>query len=239
MSIADKLKVIAENEQRVYESGYENGYGSFWDGFQQNGNRDNYDYGIMGAGWTDETFRPKHKLKFVGKNTYIFGYSQIVDLKSTMARCGFYELDFTQSTDTNYIFRWSIVKYCPKVITGAKTTINGLFPYAEKLEIIEELVLNANNTNHPRFDCCYELLEMNISGVVQRTLYAKDCSKLITSDAINTIQHLKNCSGTSDEYKYSVNFHADVWARLDALGNNSPNGNTWKEYVVDLGWNVG
>ena len=39
MSIAEKLITIAENEERVYESGKKAAYDRFWDVYQQNGNR--------------------------------------------------------------------------------------------------------------------------------------------------------------------------------------------------------
>ena len=78
MSIADKLTTIAENQQRVYNSGYDMGYqdgfvdaessggidvyNHFWDNYQQNGNRRHYDFAFAGQGWTNETFKPKYPI---------------------------------------------------------------------------------------------------------------------------------------------------------------------------------
>lgn len=88
MSIAEKLVAIAENEQRVYDAGYEKGkaeggnteeaynkgvadgkqaeYDAFWDAYQENGNRTHYQNGFSGACWNSENFKPKYPLVFKG-----------------------------------------------------------------------------------------------------------------------------------------------------------------------------
>lgn len=78
MSIAEKLKTIAENEQWVYNHGYDSGfhygyekalydnkqeYDEFWDTFQDNGNRTDYQCGFGGKGWTKDNFKPKYDIK--------------------------------------------------------------------------------------------------------------------------------------------------------------------------------
>jgi hypothetical protein len=50
--------------------------------------------------------------------------------------------------------------------------------------------------------------------------------------------HLEDYSGTENDGKYSVSFHADVIDRINEAGPVSPNGNTWIEYARDKGWNV-
>ena len=81
--LATKLTVIAENQQDVYDAGYEKGkaeggdtegaynrgvqaeYDRFWNAFQQNGNRNNYRYAFAGSAWTEETLKPKYPIKIV------------------------------------------------------------------------------------------------------------------------------------------------------------------------------
>ena len=67
MSIAAKLVTIALNEQNVYEAGKKVEYDRFWDSYQQNGNRTFYWYAFSGSGWTKETLKPKHTVRF-GRN---------------------------------------------------------------------------------------------------------------------------------------------------------------------------
>ena len=49
-----------------YEKGYTDGkqaqYDEFWDGYQQNGNRNNYNSAFFGHGWTSRTYKPKYPI---------------------------------------------------------------------------------------------------------------------------------------------------------------------------------
>lgn len=67
MSIAEKLTTIAENVQKVYYAGFADGrksqYDEFWDAFQENGNRTDYQWGFGGKGWTKDNFKPKYDIK--------------------------------------------------------------------------------------------------------------------------------------------------------------------------------
>jgi len=66
MSVAEKLKQIAENEQRVYDAGEKKGieteYDRFWDKYQENGAKEYYRYAFAGAGWNNETVKPKYDI---------------------------------------------------------------------------------------------------------------------------------------------------------------------------------
>jgi hypothetical protein len=84
MSIAEKLVTIAENEQRVYDKGFEDGkaeggnteeaynkgvedgkqaeYDAFWNAYQENGNKTIYGYSFAGTGWNSENYKPKYPI---------------------------------------------------------------------------------------------------------------------------------------------------------------------------------
>ena len=54
MSIAEKLNAVAENEKKVYDAGKQAEYNDFWDVYQQNGKRTNYNQAFGNLGWTNE-----------------------------------------------------------------------------------------------------------------------------------------------------------------------------------------
>lgn len=97
MSIAEKLQTIAENEQLVYNAGYEKGksegggsaeYDKLWDTLQENGNRRSYQYAFYNTSltWTDEIYNPKYPIICDNSTAYtatsIFhGNSKITDTK--------------------------------------------------------------------------------------------------------------------------------------------------------------
>ena len=74
MTVAEKLTAIAENEQKVFDAGKKAEYDRFWDAFQNNGNRLNYNYAFcLGTawgqgGWDDTIYNPKYPITVTGQN---------------------------------------------------------------------------------------------------------------------------------------------------------------------------
>lgn len=77
MSIADKLTTIAENEEKVFDAGKTAEYDTFWDSFQQNGNKSSY-WGAF-AYWNDDIYKPKYTIRISGGTNYMFYNSNITD----------------------------------------------------------------------------------------------------------------------------------------------------------------
>ena len=65
-----------------YDEGYADGkqaqYDEFWDGYQEDGNKTNYNNAFFGYGWTSETYKPKYPITVKYGNN-IFQQSQITD----------------------------------------------------------------------------------------------------------------------------------------------------------------
>ena len=121
MSIAEKLQTIAENEQRVYETGYEKGkadsgdaeaaynngfeagkqaeLNGFWDSYQKNGDRSNYDYAF--ANWNADLFKPKYNIQPTACYMMFRGFNshspEAVDLVELLKKNGV-TLDFSKLT---------------------------------------------------------------------------------------------------------------------------------------------
>lgn len=69
MTIAEKILRAKADYDEVYEAGKNSGggadsyYDTFWDAYQENGNRVNYHGAFAGTGWTAKTFKPKHTIR--------------------------------------------------------------------------------------------------------------------------------------------------------------------------------
>ena len=63
MTIAEKLVKVAEDMPKVYEAGQKSEYDRFWDAYQQNGTRTDYQRCFGGLAWTAETLRPKYDIR--------------------------------------------------------------------------------------------------------------------------------------------------------------------------------
>ena len=138
MSIADKLTTIAENEQKVFESGKKAEYDAFWDSYQQNGSRENYYIGFSGNGWTNETFKPKYDIRPTSARQ-MFAQSRITDLKGVLQRLGV-NLDCSNCTNFSSMFNGSSITHIGVIDTRASATANELL-YGANVISVEKVIL--------------------------------------------------------------------------------------------------
>lgn len=168
MSIAEKLQTIAENEQRVYNAGYQKGkaeggdseaaynngfeagkqseYDSFWDVYQNYGNAAYYYDAFSSKRFTDENYNPKY---------------DIICAESINSGCKvFYE---TEITDTKV----SIT--APRELVGIyEPHINEMFRGAKKLKTIRKLIVSPITNYINTFVACTALENIIIEGVIAR-----------------------------------------------------------------------
>ncbi len=127
MSIAHKMTAIAENMPRIYKKGQD----SFWDKYQDNGNRLKYDYAFAGNGWTDEIFSPRYpinaqKIQKMFYNSNITSTKVPIDLTNMIAE---------DSADTMFS-QCPSLKEIPSLTIGRNTVFAGSFDYSYELEKI-------------------------------------------------------------------------------------------------------
>ena len=77
MSISEKLQIIADNTQKVYDAGKQAEYDAFWDTFQNNGARTSYSYTF--TSWRNDCYKPKYPITVRGSAVQMFYYTQIKD----------------------------------------------------------------------------------------------------------------------------------------------------------------
>jgi hypothetical protein len=249
MSIAEKLVTVAENIPKVYNAGYEKGksensdsyYDTFWDNFQLNGERLNYNSACASPTsgmyiWTDVNFIPKFDMTPT-QCAGMFRYSGIVNLKRCLEKAG-RVLDTSQSTNVSEMFSGAnLLEEVPAFDIGMTTAVNQLFAYCRKLKNIYLKNVRPIYSFYTSFTQCNSLEDVVIEGEIGMNFNIQYSPLLTVESAKSIITHLVNYSGTENEFAYSVTFHSDVWVRLDAEGNTAPDGNTWKEYVDNIGWN--
>lgn len=255
MSIAEKLTQIADNTPKVYEAGKKSVYDYYWDARQDHGNRTVYSYGFYRETMMDEWFYPKYDIcptkadwfmrdcraqKGDGTSTTD---TDLFDLVERLEECG-RKMDFSKCTDVTYLFYQAKVSHLPVLnfTSAGASTVNLLF--GGYINTIDKIIVNETNLLTEAFLYASNLQNIVIEGVIAielgtiKSIKLTDCKSLTLASAISFITHLKDYSGTASEGINSIKFHNDVWALLDADGNNSPNGNTWREYIHDLGWTI-
>lgn len=192
MTIAEKMVVIAENEQRVYDAGYAAGqeagggggdteaaynegftdgkkseYDRFWDTFQQKGNAINYGYAFGYDTWTDELFKPKYDI--IIKAHYgggMFAFSKITDLKDKMEAQGV-KLDLSEATAVDYLFRHSEITHIPELdLRKATSMLYAFGDYAKSVTIDKLIVSETTNFSSTTFNTANWLQNITFEGTI-------------------------------------------------------------------------
>jgi hypothetical protein len=250
------VSMVDEVFNRGWDSGYEHGYGegkaeggsdswydTFWDNALNYGGLISGDYLFAGGCWTDETFIPKYDVNPTTAQ-YMFQSSKVTDVVSALEKAG-KTIDFSNCTNFQFLVYGSSVTHIGIVdMTKVSSSANANSVFRgggghslqkiDKVIVSEKYPLGSN-----AFTNCTKLTDIDIEGTITGSFSVINSPKLTVQSAKNIITHLANYAGADKEFTQSVNFHANVWDLLDAEGATSPNENTWREYVNDLGWNVG
>ena len=141
MSIAEKLKTIAENEQKVFDAGKKAEYDRFWDAYQENGNRTSYLCAFGGRAWTDETFKPKYPINKISNATNMFWYSAIAHIDCELDFESRY-LTLTAMFSSAWVERISKFKSYATLIYAA-TTFSGCSKLTD-ISFVEGSVIGTN-----------------------------------------------------------------------------------------------
>ena len=190
MSIAEKLTQIAENEQKVYDAGIEEGkkseYDLFWDTFQSNGNRRYYEYAFAddtngGRKWiSGKTYRPKYPMKPLAAS-YMFrrsglGYEDIA------------KIDFSECKNFDYAFyRYGGSQIFPPIDLRSATSLSNVFNDSTSIKEMEKIKVSENTPYNNTFSGCTGLREVRFEGTIgQNGLNFKD-STLLSRNSIETI----------------------------------------------------
>lgn len=131
----------------VYEAGKKSEYDTFWDNFQANGTRLNYNEGFAGYGWKDSTFKPKYSMKPTTAYMMFRDNLTTIDLVEYCNINGI-TIDFSDCTQADYIFYNSNFIHLGVIDLSAITDIRrlvGAFEYCDTKKV-DLLVLPENIT---------------------------------------------------------------------------------------------
>ena len=170
MSIADKLTQIAENEQAVFEAGKKSEYDTFWDAYQDNGNRTEYTYVFAGVGWTQDLFKPKYDI-IPTIQQGMFSYSKIVDIRPQTIGV---DVDFSKCTSFYYLCSNSTIKYIGVVdcSSAQSASLSYIFSSAKELVSVEKVIMpemDSAGFADKSFENAKKLEHIRIEGVIRRS----------------------------------------------------------------------
>ena len=252
MSAADKLLTIAENVPKVYNAGYEKGKTEgggdsgdnyreeLWGKITQNGTITNCSYLFAGRAWNNDTFELGYNLQPKDAQS-MFSNCGTLDLIDVFEKTG-KTIDFSQCTRVSGLFDSSGVTRIGVVDlskVNTRTYYSKAFYNCKNLTTIEKLIQTQNVAiDSSIFGFTTSLSHIIIEGTIYQN-FTINASPLDLESAKSVLLALENYAGTDKEFDYKIYLSATAWNNLDTDGATSPNGNTWREYVNDIGWNVG
>lgn len=249
MSIAEKLQTIAQNEQRVYNAGYEKGkseggdtetaynqgledgkqseYDRFWDNYQSAGKNPNCDFMFAGQGWVNSLFKPKYDIKPI-RAQYMFNLTAIKgDLFALCEQQGII-IDFSNcqlfnnfAANANGITRFG-------VIDMRKATDNITFINCTSLVTIDKLIVAATTkyTSYA-FEGVTKLENLTVDGTIaQNNFNVKYCTLLSKA----SIESIINCL-SADTSGLTVTLSLTAVKKAFETSSGANDGNTSEEWL--------
>ena len=236
MNIAEKLTTISQNEQKIYDKSRNDEYSSFWDSYQNSGNRTNYENAFAGAGWNDANFKPKHNM--YPTSTYMmFRGTDIPEIYDKLDQLGI-TLDTNKCSVTQYMFYSTVSTTRIGTLDISNPLLTSLM-FNSKIVTIDKLICSERTVfSSSTFQSINSLKNMIVEGTIAVSFSITAASALSLESAKSIINALKDYSETDKEFAYSVSFHNNVWKKLDADGAAAPSGKTWREYINSKCWNA-
>ena len=185
--VAEKLRAASENSTKMYAAGIEIGkkteWDTFWDTFQNNGARTDYNNAFSesntGAMWqAGLTYKPKYPIApKVATSMYYATRLPYEALK---------EVDFSQCTDFHQTFAYAVTPHLGVIDASKATRITQAFAWSNRIETIDKLIVpEAAPAMTTTFQDCTVLKNIVIEGTIASNIDFKSCP--LTKDSITSV----------------------------------------------------
>lgn len=222
---------LAQGEQNGYSFGFDEGkkaeYDAFWDSYQQSGKRISYDFAFAGAGWNDNTFKPKYDIIPSWNIVNMFYKSQITNLDAILKECNVI-LDISENGNYGEVFNGSAVTVLPELEYGASAwSVWRTFADCTALHTIRKLTFNEAIDSSRNFNDIFandtSLANVDFAGVLKGNINCQWCP--LTRASIESLFSILSdtASGktvTLNKVAKEAAFTATEWTALIATKSN-------------------
>jgi hypothetical protein len=200
--MAEKLTQIAENQQKVYDSGYNNGvadgkqaeYDAFWDAKQPGKGMAISMTACFGGYWTADTFRPKYDVVPTYAQYLFYANGLDIDLVEHMKSIG-RKLDFSKCKNMAYAFTASAFTHLGSICGNGQGNAN-TFQSCKNLVTIDEWGNceggDIGSSTHTTFEGCTALENITIKGKFTSDVYFHWSTKLTKASITSIINALSD-----------------------------------------------
>lgn len=192
MSIAEKLKMVAENVVEVHKAGKRDENKEFWMAYTQKGMRDNCSGLFAGEGWNIDTFKPPSGLvikPLVAAQMFSRGCFKGVDLVELLKDLNV-TLDFSRCTNFTEFFYQTGIKRIGVIDTTGSTNLNNMFAHMNtSLETVDLLILKNDGSqtyNANSFVGANALKNITIQGTIGKPNISLSAFTVLTKASITS-----------------------------------------------------
>lgn len=223
MTVADKLTLIAENQQKIYSKGEDSGTASVWNSIQNNGSRVGYGGAFLGTSWSKATFRPTSDIAPVGDAGGMFRNATHIGEQLSMEEIeteNGIKFDFSKTTGFGFCFACGMFKSLNCIDLSAATyTDYGFYDGYNidyKKKRIERLVCSADTVfGNSTFGYCSELEYIGFEGVMAKNgLNLQWSTKLSAQSLLSLINVLEDKSSDTSGTVWKVTIGSTNKAKL-------------------------
>ena len=208
---------------------------ALWNGIQDNGARPYYDNAFRNWKNAHNYWQPIYDINNASGSMVFYGFTSDLGLPELCESAGI-TMDWSGATSFGQTFSYANIPDVGVInMTGAKDTGSMLlYSSVKKAHIILKSDGSQGHTGGA-FTGASKLTDLTIEGAIGKSLTIP--SPLTPESMISVITHLVNYAGTENEMVYTISFTDKCWEALEAY-STAPNGGTWKNYVMSLGWNT-
>ena len=190
VSIKDTILIEENGEYDVHDYatavvGVPPNMDTFWDVYQNYGNRQNYTNAFNGDGWYDSIFTPKYLVKPIGEATGMFNRCRLTVVNED-------KVDFSEATILQTVFQNALMLTSVVMDASSATIMNQTFRGSYAIETITINNLNESCTFNAAFHGSSGLVDLQITGIIgQGGFDVSSCVKLTHDSLMNIINVLK------------------------------------------------
>lgn len=233
-AIRDKTKTdtkykpaqMAAGVNEVYEKGVDDEYNRFWDIYQANGERNNYNYAFYNSWWTDESFKPKYDIKSTYGEMIFYG-SSITDLVKSL-KDHQVTLDLSKAKSMYRTFMNTDTITLPELDFSNADSLSNTFRASKVVTIPKMIITNKCTSFKNPFQTCTALQTLIIEGEIAGSgLDFSDCTKLTTVSLLSILTALSKDSSLatgnsitfSTKHKTTIEADTECAAQLQLAKN--------------------
>lgn len=195
------LDDMAEAVQGLNADSY---YDTFWDAYQQNGNRTDYSYAFGGLGWAQGgILNPKYPIR-VSYASRMFEGTYLTDLSNL-------NMDFSICTSFTMTFANSMIQKIGVIDTRSAANLIYMLSSATRVVTVEKVILREDGSQSlgtSVFNAMSSLQNIVFEGVIGDSVGFAQSNQLSNASVQSIIDHLKDGAGKV------LTLHATVKAKL-------------------------